>query len=451
MGFVVYHMEKAAGNDSGTTAHIERSIMPKNADPTRTYLNRQLIEYPEGVKDRTAAIQYRLDNAGLTRKIGSNQVQAIRILLSATPEDMARIDKEGKLCEWCGDSLRYLYDTFGEENIVSAHLHMDEKTPHIHATLVPIVKGERKRRKREEQVKKRYRKKPTDTVRLSADDIMTRQKLKSYQDGYAMAMQGYGLQRGINGSEARHISNQQYYREMQLLTDELRVDVQELQEQKETAKDELKRMRKEAKAEKLKGAFATTATNFTESVGSLFGGNKFKQLERENTALRQDLATSGETIGLLQGKVQAMEADHNRQLLEIQRQHLQEKTDTETQHKAEVSRLNALLIKAADWFPLFRSMLRVEKQCLAVGFTKEQTARLMTGKPMEYSGELYSDEHKRSFKADDVTAQVGRLDGKLTLAINGTSLGEWFKEQFERLRENIGWKPIQKTNRGFKL
>lgn len=43
----------------------------------------------------------------------------------------------------------------------------------------------------------------------------------------------------------------------------------------------------------------------------------------------------------------------------------------------------------------------------------------MTGKPMEYSGELYSDEHKRRFKADDVTAQVGRLEGKLMLAING--------------------------------
>lgn len=91
-----------------------------------------------------------------------------------------------------------------------------------------------------------------------------------------MAMQGYGLQRGINGSEARHISNQQYYREIQLLTDELRADVQELQEQKETAKDELKQMKREAKAEKLKGAFATTAMNFTKSVGSLFGSNKFK-------------------------------------------------------------------------------------------------------------------------------------------------------------------------------
>ena len=64
------------------------------------------------------------------------------------------------------DNLKYFADTFGKENIVAAHLHRDEETPHIHVTLVPIVKGERKRRKREEQTKKRYRKKPTDTVRL---------------------------------------------------------------------------------------------------------------------------------------------------------------------------------------------------------------------------------------------------------------------------------------------
>ena len=68
MGFVVLHMEKAHGSDSGTTAHIERFIIPKNADPTRTHLNRRLIEYPDGVKDRSAAIQQRLEEAGLTRK-----------------------------------------------------------------------------------------------------------------------------------------------------------------------------------------------------------------------------------------------------------------------------------------------------------------------------------------------------------------------------------------------
>ena len=143
MGFVVLHMEKAHGSDSGTTAHIERSIIPRNADPTRSHLNRRLIEYPDGVKDRSAAIQRRLEEAGLTRKIGSNQVRAIRINVSATPEDMERIQREGRLDEWCTDNLKYFADTFGTENIVAAHLHRDEQTTHMHVTLVPSVEGER--------------------------------------------------------------------------------------------------------------------------------------------------------------------------------------------------------------------------------------------------------------------------------------------------------------------
>ncbi len=62
---------------------------------------------------------------------------------------MKRIEEEGRLDEWCADNLKYFADTFGKENIVAAHLHRDEETPHIHVTLVPIVKGERKRRKRD--------------------------------------------------------------------------------------------------------------------------------------------------------------------------------------------------------------------------------------------------------------------------------------------------------------
>ena len=451
MGFVVLHMEKAHGSDSGTTAHIERFIIPKNADPTRTHLNRKLVAYPDGIKDRSAAIQKRLEEAGLTRKIGNNQVRAIRINVSGTHEDMERIEREGRLDEWCADNMKYFADTFGKENIVAAHLHRDEETPHIHVTLVPIVKGERKRRKREEQAKKRYRKKPTDTVRLCADDIMTRLRLKSYQDTYAVAMAKYGLQRGIDGSKARHKSTQQYYNETKKLADSLKAEVVDLQRQKETAREELKRAKKEIQTEKLKGAATTAAANIAESVGSLFGSNKVKTLERENTALHRKVATHEETIEALQAEIQTIRADHSRQVLEMQQRHLLEKNETVTKHQTEVSRLNALLIKATEWFPWFRAMLRIEKLCLAVGFTHEQTAHLMTGKPLPYNGELYSDEHRRKFKTNDVTAKVGTNNGKLILAIDGLHIGEWFKKQFERLQQNVGLKPIQKKNKGFKL
>ena len=452
MGFVVLHMEKAHGSDSGTTAHIERFIIPKNADPTRTHLNRRLIEYPDGVKDRSAAIQQRLEEAGLTRKIGSNQVRAIRINVSGTHEDMKRIEEEGRLDEWCADNLKYFADTFGKENIVAAHLHRDEETPHIHVTLVPIVKGERKRRKREEQTKKRYRKKPTDTVRLCADDIMTRLKLKSYQDTYAEAMAKYGLQRGIDGSKARHKSTQQYYRDIQKLSDDLKAEVVDLQQQKETAREELRRAKKEIQTEKLKGAATTAATNIAESVGSLFGSNKVKALERENTALHRKIADHEETIEALQTRIQTLQADHSRQLLDMQQKHINELAQTETNLKREISRLTVLLNKTLKWFPQIKDMINIERLCLAVGFNKEQTATLLTGRPIEYNGELYSEEHKRKFMAKDVKAKVFSDNGRFILTIDLRPIGEWFKEQFERLRQTMRQPVIpQRKDRGMKL
>ena len=452
MGFVVLHMEKAHGSDSGTTAHIERSIIPKNADPTRTHLNRRLIEYPDGVKDRSAAIQRRLEEAGLTRKVGSNQVRAIRINVSATHEDMERIQREGRLNEWCADNLRYFADTFGKENIVAAHLHMDEKTPHMHVTLVPIVKGERKRRKREEQAKKRYRKKPADSVRLCADDIMSRLKLKSYQDSYAAAMAKYGLQRGIDGSEARHVSTQQYYRDIKRQTKELKAEVVELQEQKDTAREELTRTKKEIQTERLKGAATTAAANIAESVGSLFGNNKVKTLERENTVLHREVADHEETIEALQTRIQTLQADHSRQLLDMQQKHINELAQTETNLKREISRLTVLLNKTLKWFPQIKDMINIERLCLAVGFNKEQTATLLTGRPIEYNGELYSEEHKRKFMAKDVKAKVFSDNGRFILTIDLRPIGEWFKEQFERLRQTIRQPVIpQRKDRGMKL
>lgn len=451
MGYAVLHMEKTSGTDTAMSAHIERTIKPKNADESRTHLNRELIRFPNGVESRTQAIQHRLDTAGLTRKIGNNQVRAIRVLLTGTHEDMKRITNEGRLDKWCSDNLKYLADTFGRENIVSAVLHMDEQTPHIHATLVPIVKGERKRKKKEEQVKKRYRKKPTDTARLCADEIMTRAKLKSYQDTYAQAMSDYGLQRGIDGSEAKHITTRQYYRDLMQQTEQLRTDIGQLQDRKETAQEELKRAKKEVQTEKLKGAATTAATNIAESVGSLFGSNKVKTLERENSALHQVVATHEETIETLQTKIQTMQTDHSRQLLDMQQKHVNELGQTETNLKREISRLTVLLNKTLKWFPQIKNMINLERLCLAIGFNKEQTASLLTGKPVEYSGELYSEEHKRKFMAKDVKAKVFSDNGRFILTINLRPIGEWFEEQFEKLQQTIRRPICFPKNKGAKL
>ncbi len=453
MGYVVFHMQKTRGTDNGTSAHIERKVKPTNANEERTHLNRRLVDYPDGVHTRTQAIQHRLETAGLTRKVGKNQVRAIRIMLSGSPEDMQRIVCEGRLDEWCVDNMKYLAATFGKENIVSADLHLDETSPHIHATLVPIIMTERKRKKQEERAVKRYRTKSASRPRLCADDVMSRVKLKGYQDTYAEAMSKYGLKRGIEGSEARHVDTQQFYREVKAMTDTLKADVTELQKQKETTREELNRAKKEVQTERLKGVATAAATNIAESVGAMFGSsNKLKTLERENIALLREVATHAETIETLQAKIQIMQADHSRELTTIQTRYAAETSNLTKQHEKEMSLLKAVISKAVNWFPYFREMIRMESVCRTVGFDDEQTATLIKGKPLEYSGELYSEEHDYKFPVERVTVQItpGPTDKrKLQLNIDKVPFKEWCKNQFTTLQRIINQRQI--VRKGFKL
>lgn len=357
MGYVVLHLDKSPSNEARMTAHIARTQMPPNADPSRTHLNRELIAFPEGVADRTQAINYRLAHAGLTRKIGKNQVKVIRVMLTGSHDDMKRIEAEGKLDQWCADNLAWLNKTFGEDNIVSAVLHLDESTPHIHAAVVPIVTGER-RKVKEKRIpdkpgKKKYRKKSPDTVRLCNDDVMSRIKLKEYQDTYAEAMARYGLLRGIDGSVARHISTQEFYRNaivgqknlqnnidaLLRIEEQKRQAVERLKQQEQEARmgyeqakamrehkaaeleateQELKAVKGELKTEKLKSAAAEVGSNIVEGIGSLVGTSKVKRQEQQIGALRQEVAAHEETIEILQTQIQTIQSDHSRQLLQVQ-------------------------------------------------------------------------------------------------------------------------------------
>ena len=238
--YAVCHLQRGSGNDSGMSCHIEREdakgkkYVPANADADRTHLNRELVRFPKGVSCRTEAIQHRIDTAGLRRKVGKNQTKAIRIILTGTHEQMMKIVNDGRLNSWIDANLKWLKDTFGEENLVSCVLHMDEKTPHLHATVVPIVTGERIRRKREGEKKYETKSGP----RLSADDVMRRTKLHEYQNSYAAAMKPFGLQRGIVGSTAKHQANSDYYRQQVIQYEEdiakLQADVEKAQEGRNT-------------------------------------------------------------------------------------------------------------------------------------------------------------------------------------------------------------------------
>ena len=441
MGYISIQINKAKGSaDAGASDHIERKTMPKNADPTRTHLNRELVEIPDGVADRTEAISHRIRTAGIRRKITPDQVRAIRIVLSGTHEDMVRVQDEGRLDEWCADNLQWLHRTFGKENTVSAVLHMDEHTPHIHATVVPIVTGERRKaRKKQAEGKRTYRKK-ANAVRLCADDLLTRERLVAYHDSYAAAMAKYGLQRGIRGSEARHTTTAQYYRDLKRQTGELEANVQQLQTERQQAKQELDEVKKEIKSEKLEAAKTEAKAALVAKVGSLLGSGRLKELEADNRTLQGEVAARDESIELLQKQMERQQEEHSRQLMELQAKYRREMADKEAAHQEEVSFLKSIIQKAKKWFPLFQKLVYMEKFCLKVGFNERQTATLISGKPLFYKGELYSEEHRRKFTTEEAGFQVVKDPkdmSKLALAINGQVNGEWFKEQFGRLFSSV--------------
>ena len=440
------HLEKAKGTDSKMSAHIERTVHPKNADRTRTHLNRELVQFPEGVRNRTQAIAHRIETAGIRRKVSANQVKAIRILLTGSNKDMKQMEAEGRIEDWCNDSLKWIRETYGEQNLVSAVLHMDEKTPHIHATVIPIVTGERRKAGQEEQNgKKKYRKKNPQDVRLCADDVMARHRLKHYQDTYAQAMNKYGLQRGVDGSLAKHISTMQYYKQLVEQQDSLQENIENLLGLEEEAMKKLKQVKGEINVQKMKGAAVNATTAIADGVSSLFGGSKVKRLEAENENLKRNIVN-------LQKQVQA----EQREQTKMENRHSSEINRVDRSYRQKIAEYDNRLELIDTYFPIVKELIPIAEQCREVGFTEELTRRIVSLQPVEFKGRLYSKEYKEKFRTEHSTATVERdpqEKGKFRLCIDGVPILDWFRKKFQEIKEKLGLNtPVEnKQRKGLKI
>ena len=435
MGYISIQINKAKGSaDTGASDHIERKTIPKNADPTRTHLNRELVEFPDGVSDRTEAISHRIRTAGIKRKITPDQVRAIRIVLSGTHEDMMKIQDEGRLDEWCDDNLQWLHYTFGKENTVSAVLHMDEHTPHIHATVVPIVTGERRKAKKKQTEGKRSYRKKANTVRLCADDVLTREKLVTYHDSYAKAMEKYGLQRGVRGSEARHTTTAQYYRDLKRKTGELEANMRQLQTEQQQAEQQLDEVRQEVKSEKLEVAKTEAKAAFVAKVGSLFGGGKLKEFEHRNEDLQK-------RIQELEEEAIQREEQHSKQIQEM-------KNAYERQYR----KLSEFTDFVKRYFPYVEKLIPVVNFLRErLGFNDRIIRILCEFKEVGIKGKLYSSEFNRSFDTRHSVCSIKQDEsGKFDFKIDGVSHVNWFRKKMNEFREAMGI-PKQKQDRGIKL
>ena len=282
--------------------------------------------------------------------------------------------------------------------------------------------------------------------KLNDEDMATMQTLAS-----DILLMERGQAKAVTGKE--HLERNDFIIEKQ------KAELQRIEETKRhkeqqvsLAEQELKQVKAEIRTDKLKSAATDVATAITSSVGSLFGSGKLKDLEQSNENLRHEIAKRDKSFDDLKVQMQQMQEQHGNQIRNLQGIHNQE---LEAKDK-EISRLNTILEKAFNWFPLLKEMLRMEKLCYAIGFTKDMVNSLLAKKEaIRCNGKIYSEEHKRRFeiKNDIFKIEKSSVDeNKLVLTINRQPIGEWFKEQWEKLRHGLRQSAEEpRKNRGFKL
>ena len=259
--------------------------------------------------------------------------------------------------------------------------------------------------------------------------------------------------------QAKAITGKEHLERNDFIIEKQKAELQRIEETKRhkeqqvsLAEQELKQVKAEIRTDKLKSVATDAATAIASGVGSLFGSGKLKDLEQSNENLRHEIAKRDKGIDELKAKMQQMQEQHDKQIRNIQGIHNQE---LEAKDR-EISRLNAILEKAFNWFPLLKEMLRMEKLCYAIGFTKDMVnSLLMKKEAIRCNGKIYSEEHRRKFdiKNDIFKVEKNPTDNnKLVLTINRQPIGEWFREQWGKLKQGL-YNSVQteKRGRGFRM
>lgn len=155
-------------------------------------------------KDRKKKFNVMLDN--------SRNVVADELLFTATNRFFRNMNNEN-LMKWANTCMEFIYEDLGytKEQILHATLHLDEKTPHIHCVVVPLIKKFDKKTNSERYTisKKQY--------------IKDKFHLSQLQDKYHQRLteKGFDLERGIKGSDNENIN----IRELKKITKKLNLDL----------------------------------------------------------------------------------------------------------------------------------------------------------------------------------------------------------------------------------
>lgn len=184
MSYAIMRCKKLAtmGSVASSLQHCYRERETANADASRTPDN----------EHRAAQSTYeamRKLRELLPEKRRKDAVLAVEYVLTTSPDWWTQASQQQQAA-FFDQAHKWLAEKYGADRVIVASIHQDEISPHLSAFVVPL----------------------TQDGRLSAKEFIgSKAQMTRDQTTFAGAVASLGLQRGIEGSKARHTRIQAFY------------------------------------------------------------------------------------------------------------------------------------------------------------------------------------------------------------------------------------------------
>lgn len=175
----------------------------EDIDWTKTSENIDLLEQQERFR---TVVNNRIAELELKRAPRSDANVMCQCLVTSDKTFFDKMSREEQT-EYFKKSFEFIKERYGEKNLVSATIHYDERTPHMHVNFVPV----------------------TSDGRLSAKDLFSPKSLRELQNDYNRFVRehGYDLERGQIDSKTKHLEVEEY--KIETRYEELKAKEQELE------------------------------------------------------------------------------------------------------------------------------------------------------------------------------------------------------------------------------
>ena len=243
----------------GNENHNSRKFIAHNVDPSRTSQN---VEY-KSIKIQSAyhilfddALKRYNDKQTRSDRVIKNYYEKIRtskqekpfhevIIQIGNKDDMNASSSEGKLAKAIlDDYMKSFQKRNSSLHVFSAHLHMDEETPHLHIDFIPYITGSK--RGLDTRVSLKQALAQLGFKGGSRNDTEWNQWIASEKQVLANIMEQYNVEWLQLGTHEKHLSVLNYEKKMrQEEINALSTSISQLSHQKETLNDDLEQVKNE--------------------------------------------------------------------------------------------------------------------------------------------------------------------------------------------------------------